>query len=153
VRRVDVNVAARIHAPAAAVASVLVDLSTYPAWLSIVESAQRTGAHEDDDGPAWDVGLVGRLGPLARRTRVRMVRCSDEGDGGARFERRELDGRSHAAWVLTATATTSRPDESDVRVALHYGGAPPVPGIDLLLRLEAARAGGRLERYVLERGT
>jgi hypothetical protein len=147
---VDVNAAARIHAPVEAVSAVLVDLGTYPAWLSIVEDARPAAAGDGDGGPAWEVGLVGRVGPLARRKRVRMVR-RDDADGVARFERRELDGRQHAAWILTASASAVAADESDVRVRLHYGGAPPVPGLDLLLRLEAARAGGRLERYVRER--
>ncbi|HEX7443496.1 MAG TPA: hypothetical protein VF320_06400, partial [Acidimicrobiales bacterium] len=51
------------------------DLGTYPAWLEIVERAEATATHPDDDGDAaWLVDLRGRLGPLARSKRLRMVR-------------------------------------------------------------------------------
>ena len=38
-----------------------------------------------------------------------------------RFERRELDGRRHAPWVLSATVLTAD-DGSTLTMQLHYGG-------------------------------
>lgn len=133
---------------------MLEDLSTYPSWLTIVGSATPAPAHPDDVGPAWAVEIVGRIGPLVRRKRVRMVRVDhDRVAGLVRFERQEHDGRSHNEWVLTGAAVRDPADEgnTDVTVGLHYGGSARIPGADLLLGQEVRRAGGRLASYLASR--
>ena len=55
------------------------DLAEYPGWLEIVERAEVVAADPADDGDAaWLVDLRGRLGPLARSKRLRMVRTACE---------------------------------------------------------------------------
>src|SRR5690625_3868793 len=76
------------------------DLAVYPRWLDIVTRAEPVD--DPDGGSAWAVDLRGRLGPLARSKRLRMVRTINRGRR-FRFEREELDGRRHSAWVLDAT--------------------------------------------------
>ena len=73
----------------------LADLGTYPAWLGLVTAA------EPDGDNTWVVTLRARLGPLARSKRLRMVRTERSADS-VRFERREVDGRDHSEWVLSA---------------------------------------------------
>lgn len=71
--------------------------------------------------PAWTVDLRGRLGPMARSKRLRMIRTVFEPDTRVRFERSERDGRQHAAWVLDATVSPTATG-SHLHVDLHYGG-------------------------------
>ncbi len=83
-------------------------LDTYDRWLEIVPRTTDAAPIDGDPGPAWDVTLRGRIGPLARSKRLRMVRTEHRppaGDqpGRAVFERRETDGRDHATWRLGAT--------------------------------------------------
>ncbi|MBI2708515.1 MAG: hypothetical protein HYX34_02300 [Actinobacteria bacterium] len=99
------------------------DLARYPRWLEIVTRADpdrtdpsteaapgslatagpaREAGPGADGAPAWRVDLRGRLGPVARTKRLRMVRTTHEPPHRVRFERQERDGRSHSAWVLTA---------------------------------------------------
>ena len=179
-----------VHARADAVWSAVSDLGTYPRWLGIVALAVPEPRHADDGGrPAWLVTLQARLGPLVRRKRVRMVRVEPGPAGGpeeaiaaapvgasehaatlaapvwtVRFERAELDGRTHSSWTLAVTVSPPRhppqPDHPEVEratsrsgdhrptrleVELHYDGLAWGPGLDLLLREEARTAGRRLE--------
>ncbi len=120
------------------------DLDGYDAWLEIVPRTDRTDPDEAG-APAWHVLLRGRLGPLARSKRLRMVRTEHRPpEGGrpglARFERREEDGREHAPWVLTATVT-AHGDGARLTMDLHYGGSLWVPLLDRLLagEIEASR--------------
>ena len=118
------------------------DLGRYPRWLDIVPRATSVDPHPDDPVPAWSVDLRGRLGPLARSKRLRMVRTSLE-PGRVRFERVEHDGRRHSPWVLEASV-----DElgggSRLRVHLHYGGSLVGPLVERLLADEIARSRPRL---------
>ena len=85
------------------------DLGRYPDWLEIVERAEAAELHPDDDGDAaWMVDLRGRLGPLARSKRLRMVRTELQAPDLVRFERREHDGREHSPWVLDARVDERR---------------------------------------------
>jgi hypothetical protein len=118
------------------------DLGRYPDWLSIVTKATPTGASPDDEGPAWLVDLRGRLGPLARSKRLRMVRTS-LADDRAIFERREADGRSHAPWVLEATVAPTE-DGSHLVMHLHYGGALWGPVLERMLGDEIENSRPRL---------
>ena len=122
--------------PPARVFEVVADLATYPRWLDIV-------ARAEPDGDAWSVDLRGRLGPFARSKRLRMVRTAADEPTHARFERAELDGRSHSAWVLDATVA---PDGGGSRLTmkLHYGGGLWMPVLERLLRDEIERSRARL---------
>lgn len=123
------------------------DLTTYPRWFRIVDRVRDAAAVEGEQ--RWDVDLAARLGPLKRTKRVRMARpVHDLGERKVCFERDEGDGRGHSAWVLQA-GVAPHPGGCRLRMRLHYGGVAWVPGLDLLLRDEARRAGGRLERLVL----
>ena len=119
------------------------DLDRYPSWLDIVIRAEPAPALGDDPGPAWSVDLRGRLGPLARSKRLRMVRTADEGPHRAVFERREGDGRSHSVWVLRADVAESQAG-SRLTMHLHYGGALWGPVLERLLGDEIGRSRTRL---------
>jgi hypothetical protein len=103
------------------------DLDSYPGWLTIVsrtvfDMGVRHDGDDVGDDVAWLVDLRGRLGPIARSKRLRMVRTVHEQDRRVRFERRETDGRNHASWVLEATVQPAGTG-SRLTVDLHYGGA------------------------------
>ena len=126
-----------LAAPAAAVFPVVSDLATYPSWLGIVHRV----VPDEQDG--WDVDIGARVGFLSRSKRVRMERTVCDEPERVRWERRELDGRPHPAWVLAATLT-----EELLTMHLSYDGGMPLPGIELLLREEVRRAGPRLAEMV-----
>jgi hypothetical protein len=120
-------------------------LDTYDRWLEIVPRTRPASPAGGDPGPAWDVTLRGRIGPLARSKRLRMVRTEHRppipGTAGvAVFERRETDGREHAPWRLTATVKSAGAG-SCLLMDLHYGGSLWVPMLDRLLtgEIEASR--------------
>ena len=122
-------------------------LDTYDQWLEIVPRTEAAEAAEGDPGPAWFVTLRGRLGPLARSKRLRMVRTVHEFPTAAVFERRETDGREHAAWVLRATVTGDD-SSSTLTMGLHYGGSLWVPLLDRLLTGEIESSRRRLRALV-----
>jgi hypothetical protein len=119
------------------------DLARYPEWFGAVRRAEPDEARAGDAGPAWRVDLRGRLGPLARVKRLRMVRTAHEPPASVRFERREHDGRSHSPWVLTAVVTAV-PGGSRLEFRLHYGGGLFGPVLERLLGDEVERAKPRL---------
>lgn len=128
------------------------DLGTYERWLGIVPRTTPAAADPGDPGPAWDVTLRGRLGPLARSKRLRMVRTervppAGEGGGHAVFERRELDGRDHATWRLRAQVEPTG-SGSRLLMDLHYGGSLWVPLLDRLLQGEIESSRQRLRDLV-----
>ncbi len=115
------------------------DLARYPDWLTIVPRAEPDDAASGDPGPAWSVYLRGRIGPLARSKRLRMVRTVHDPDRTATFERRDRDGREHAPWILRADVTPNG-DGSRLVMHLHYGGSLWVPMVERLLRDEIERS-------------
>ncbi len=119
------------------------DLERYPAWLGMVRAARPTDGDVADRGPAWLVDLRGRLGPLTRSKRLRMVRTSHDPPRTVRFERAERDGRDHAAWALGASLTANG-GRSHLVMDLHYGGSLFAPVLERLLREEIERARPRL---------
>lgn len=136
--------------------SLVEDLSGYPAWLSIVPIAQaesmaaRDEPVDGDEGPAWLVELQGRVGPLARSKRLRMVRTVHDAPTRVRFERHERDNRRHSPWVLEATVAPT--DEgATVTMHLHYGGGLGAAVLEGLLREEIHRSRPRL-RALAEQG-
>jgi hypothetical protein len=119
-----VDVAAHLDAPCAPVRlfGLVDELTGYPRWMPL---AHRVKALEPggDGRPAWEVELRARLGPFARSKRLRMVRTvHDVAATQVRFERVELDGRSHSPWVLDA-AVADHAGGSRLEMRLHYGGA------------------------------
>ena len=139
-----VDVLADLDAPCttAELFAVVEDLGRYPEWLGIVA---RAVPEPPDDGapPAWAVDLRGRLGPLARSKRLRMVRTRHDVGHSVRFERRELDGRQHSAWELDATVVPT--DEgARLEMRLHYGGSFGGSLLERMLRDEIERSRPRL---------
>jgi Polyketide cyclase / dehydrase and lipid transport len=123
------------------------DLGRYPSWLDIVVAAEPATAADGDAGPAWDVELRGRLGPLARSKRLRMVRTVHEPPGKVVFERREPGDRPRSPWILTAVVDET-PAGSALTMSLHYGGSLWGPMIERLLADEVERARPRLVELV-----
>lgn len=124
-------------------------LDTYDRWLDIVPRTEAAPAVAGDPGPAWFVTLRGRLGPLARSKRLRMVRTVHEVPTLAVFERRETDGREHAPWVLRARVTGDE-TASELAMDLHYGGSLWVPMLDRLLGGEIESSRRRLRALVTD---
>lgn len=119
------------------------DLSGYPTWLSIVPRAEPAPPDPADPGPAWLVELRGRIGPLARSKRLRMVRTVHDEPRRVRFERRELDGRRHSPWVLDASVDGNG-EVSRLQMRLHYGGTFGGSVLERLLTDEIERSRPRL---------
>ncbi len=119
------------------------DLSLYPRWLNIVPQAVPDPA----DPNAWVVDLRGRLGPLARSKRLRMVRTVHEPHERVVFERQERDGREHAPWVLRARVEGVG-SASRLTMELHYGGSMWGPVLERVLGDEVARSRAGLARCV-----
>ena len=95
-------------------------LDDYPTWMPLAHRVEAAGA--EGDQPAWQVELRARVGPLARSKRLRMVRTEHDASAGrVVFERREVDGRRHSAWVLRAEVAAAT-DGATLHMSLHYGG-------------------------------
>jgi hypothetical protein len=141
----DVHLRAELDAPvpSAALFAWLADLDRYPAWLDMVRSAKRETPQAAAALPAWDVVLVGRLGPLRRLKRLRMVRTDEDAAGRARFVREERDGKTHAAWEL-AVDVSPRPAGSHLDMTLSYSGTLWGPPLHRLLAAEIEAAKPRL---------
>jgi hypothetical protein len=123
------------------------DLSRYPEWLEIVTRAEPAPSAGPGAEPAWAVDLRGRIGPLARSKRLRMVRTVHEAPSTVRFERREVDGRSHSPWVLSAEVTGAG-GGAHLAMTLSYGGGLFGPVLERVLRDEIARSRERLAALV-----
>jgi len=142
---VDLTTAMPAPCPPERLFAALEDLVDYPGWLSIVDRAVPAEPAAGDEGPVWLVDLRGRIGPLARSKRLRMVRTVHDASGGRlRFERREIDGRHHSPWVLHAEVTPGGDGDagSHVQITLHYGGSFGGALLERMLvdEIEASRA-------------
>jgi len=80
------------------------DLDRYAEWLEIVDRSRRLDDGADGE-PSWSVDLRGRIGPLSRSKRLRMVRTRHDAPKAVTFERLETDGRQHSPWRLHAEHT------------------------------------------------
>lgn len=171
----DVTESIDLTASPSQVFAIVEDLGRYPDWLSIVTFAERlhveaavstdlsssdgeeasTVASAADTGDpaggagelAWSVELRGRIGPLARSKRLRMVRTRHEPDRVVRFERRELDGREHSPWILDALVEPLG-EGSRVTMSLHYGGRFSTGFIEGILHDEIDRSRTRLAEAI-----
>lgn len=123
---VDLSATMQAPCPVDVLFGEVEDLARYPDWLGIVmraEPAPADGGAADASRRAWLVELRGRIGPLARSKRLRMVRTHYEPGRRVRFEREEIDGRHHSPWVLEATVSPVNDEASQLEMALHYGGS------------------------------
>lgn len=125
------------------------DLTGYPEWLNIVSQAVVEGPAVDDPASetAWIVDLRGRLGPLARSKRLRMVRTVSDRPIHVRFERRETHGRSSSPWILDARVEPT-PEGSRLTMHLHYGGSFGAGLLERMLTEEIERSRPRLRARV-----
>jgi hypothetical protein len=124
--------------------AAVADLGDYPGWLTIVNAAAPADPAEGDEGPAWLVELRGRLGPLARSKRLRMVRTVHHEPDRLRFERREVDGRAHSPWILDAEVAALDDRTSRLTMRLHYGGALGGATLERMLAAEIDQSRPRL---------
>jgi hypothetical protein len=125
------------------------DLTGYPEWLNIVWRAvvEEAAAGAPDSEIAWIVDLRGRLGPLARSKRLRMVRTVSDRPTHVRFERRETHGRSSSPWVLDARVEPTA-NGSRLTMHLHYGGSFGAGILERMLTDEIERSRPRLRARV-----
>lgn len=128
------------------------DLTNYPPWLEIVTQAQPlespgTAADAAPEQLAWAVDLRGRLGPMARSKRLRMVRTRHDPGRSVTFERSELDGRDHSPWILEVEVG-GEGERSRLSMDLHYGGGLFGSVIERVLRDEIDRSRDRLRDLV-----
>lgn len=143
----DVTETLDVAAPPEALFSWVETLDRYPDWLDIVTRAEAAPAADGDPGPAWLIDLKGRLGPLSRAKRLRMVRTEHSAPTRAVFERREVDGRAHSPWVLDATVDVVG-DGARLTMRLHYGGGLWGPVLERMLRDEVEHSRPRLAAAV-----
>ena len=139
----------QVGASASMVSDVLADLGTYPHWNDLVQEA--TPTEPSDERPAWITTLRAQVGPLARSKQLRFVRTVDKTDADMRqirFERMELDGREHAAWVMETSVRASGPDSCEVSLELSYSGGLWMPALGNVLGGAIERSTSRLPAYV-----
>ncbi len=118
------------------------ELGRYCEWLSILPVA----VVDPDDDQVWNVELRAKVGPLARSKRLRMVRVVDDPDH-IRFERHEVDGRTHSPWVLDALLVPEG-GGSRLTMRLHYGGSFGGGLVERLLAAEIEASKERLRALV-----
>jgi hypothetical protein len=147
----DVTATLDAAATAADIYPWVADLDRYPQWLEIVTRAETADAAPGDPGPAWFVQLRGKIGPLSRSKRLRMVRTVADEPNLVAFERRETDGQSHSAWILRATIEPQG-DRSQLEMVLHYGGRLFEPIVERLLNREIDEAKRRLAALIEREG-
>jgi hypothetical protein len=114
-----------LPAPAARTFTFLDDLERYPSWMGLVHEATAAASSPTDpvDALAWVIDLQAQVGPFARSKRLRMVRTVHEPHRHVRFERNEIDGRSHAAWILQADLDELDARSTRLTMTLTYGGS------------------------------
>ena len=112
----DIRVDVELACPIDAVLPLISDLTQYPHWMGLVHAVV-----PESDSQAWQVELRGKIGPFARSTRLRMVQVETSNAAHLRFERAEVDGRSHSAWVLEAKVS-HQSSMTTLNMTLHYGG-------------------------------
>lgn len=140
----NVNAALETSVGCSEVYRELAVLDHYSEWLDIVERVEPAPALGADRGPAWFVQLRGKVGPLSRSKKLRMVRTVAEASSHVVFERSEADGKSHSAWILRADITPNNAGAS-LRMTLHYGGGLFDGVVERLLKGEIESAQRRLK--------
>lgn len=141
-------VTSHVSAPPSQVFEIISDLGTYPEWLDLVAAANP--ADDNDGQPAWLVTIRAKIGPLARSKKLRMVRTTADATSErslARFERQELDGRDHAAWVLEASVSSQGEQASTVEMKLSYEGSLWTAPLEPILSRFIDQGGEQLDAY------
>ena len=116
-----------VPAPPERVRPHVEDLARYNAWMPLVHSVEQV------DATTWNVELRAKVGPFARSKKLRMIKTVNE-ESRVVFERREVDGKSHAPWLLSVTLQP-RGAETLVSVQLEYQGTLWTGGLlDKVLR-------------------
>ncbi len=143
-----------IDAPLLSVLPFVNVLDAYPSWMTLVHRATTSKEYPDQ----WDVELRAKVGPLARSKRLLMKKTASEvaADGELAtivFERREIDGKQHAPWILTINlSTTELSGSTRVAVELFYGGALWTGGIlERVLADNISSGHDRLRQVVLDK--
>ena len=90
------------------------------------------------------VDLRGRVGPFTRSKRLRMARTFLQAPNRVLFEREELDGKEHSAWVLRAALEAAGADACTLRMELHYDGSLFGPVLERVLGDTIERSRPRL---------
>ncbi len=139
------TITAEITASPERVFEIVSDLETYSEWLDLVTISEPAPADSTDPGPAWFVTIRAKVGPFARSKRLRMVR-TELTDSTARFERHELDGREHSAWVMASKVDEGRAGAS-VSMELSYDGGLMDGPIEKILGGVVDGAGDKLSDY------
>jgi hypothetical protein len=119
-----------LAAPPVHVFGFVEDLRRYPEWIDLVHHVRfvdddhdvAVAAGDGDVRRAWEVELRAQVGPLARSKRLRMVRSLRDPPHAVTFERAEVDGRTHAPWVLR-TVLAAVDAGTDLSMLLTYGGS------------------------------
>jgi len=139
-----------VRADPVEVGKALADLSTYPLWNDLVTEAEPAEADEADSGPAWSTTLKAQVGPFARSKQLRFVREfyeEHQDHTRVRFVRREVDGRTHAGWTMTADVDPVA-GISSITLSLSYDGTLWAPALGNILHSAIERATERLPAYV-----
>lgn len=142
----DLSEQARTGADPDELYALVADLGNYPDWLHLVVRADPDPEDRRDPRGSWTVELRGRVGPLARSKRLRMIRTIAEPPRLVRFERDEIDERLHSPWRLEAQVDPED-DGSTLTMRLHYGGDLFGPVLRPILADEIRRA----RHLILER--
>ena len=108
--------------PASTVFELVDDLARYPEWMDLIHDVG-TPVLTSDGLPAWEVELRAKVGPFARSKRLRMVRTEHDTPSRVVFERAEIDGREHSAWVLQSLLEPCDADSVELVMTLSYSGS------------------------------
>lgn len=125
----------------AEVMPILADLTTYPSWLGLVHLAERVEGTAD----TFIVTIRAKVGPFARSKKLRMKR-TELTESTVRFERSEIDGRHHSAWIMTIDANQAA-GRTHLEIGLGYHGDLWIGPLEAILDSQADGAGPKLESY------
>lgn len=145
-----------LAAPPTNVFPVLADLTHYRDLIGLIHKIE-----QDTDEATWIVTLRAKIGPLARSKRLRMRRTVCDAPHRVRFERDEVDGRSHSPWTLEATVepgtstgagtdadASTTAESSTVTMVLAYGGSLWSPMLNTVLDSQVEQAKAKLQEMV-----
>jgi hypothetical protein len=142
--RVDVDLACSVKD----LLPLINDLGQYPRWMGLVHAVV-----PEADNQAWQVELRGKIGPFARSKRLRMVQVETSSAEHLRFERAEVDGRSHSAWVLEAKVSqkdAAIPRTTTLNMTLQYSGRLFSSVVERALHDEIEASKQRLRKLVAQ---
>ena len=144
----DIRVDVELPCSIAAVLPLISDLTQYPQWMGLVHAVV-----PEADNQAWQVELRGKIGPFARSKRLRMVQVETSSAEHVRFERAEVDGRSHSAWVLDAMVShkdAATPRMTTLNMTLQYSGRLFSSVVERALHDEIEASKQRLRKLVAQ---